>query len=106
MDVVLTVFAAAAGIAAGWFGGFRLGELVRSRHAALYWSLNVIVVVAGLVGEVIGLGFRMPWLYIASIAFIAASFTGLKYGRGKTVGPGSRTAPEPEDREIPRPWED
>ncbi len=104
MDIVLTVLGAIGGGMLGGVGGYRLGERVRDRHAGWYWALNVVAFAIGLIGEVFGLGFRQPWLYAGSLVFVAGAFTGLKYGRGKVVGPGSWTAPDPVERELPPTW--
>ena len=106
VDVVAVMIACVAGFAGGWVAGFRLGTIVSDRRAWRYWALNLAALLLGLVGNVAGLSLGQTWLWVASVTFLPAALTGLKYGRGKTVGPGSRMAPECEPLEIPPLWED
>ncbi len=106
VDIVLAVLGCLSGFVGGWFGGYRLGILVREKPAWLYWLLNVLAVLIGLAGDFLGLVFGQPWLWIASISLLVATLTGLKYGRGKVAGRGSLTRPEPEERDTPSVWED
>lgn len=106
LDVAFTVLGALVGLAAGWLAGFRLGELVSGRPAVVYWALNLLAAVLGVAGSTAGQIAGQPWLWVASIAFMPAAFTGLKYGRGKTVGRGSLSAPEEEQVEVPELWKD
>lgn len=106
MDIVQALVGGTAGFAAGWFAGYRLGEIVSDRRALLYWGLNLAAMLVALVGNVVGLTLGQTWLWVGSMSFLVTALTGLKYGRGTTVGPGSRVAPEPEDVELPRIWED
>ncbi|PKQ19428.1 MAG: hypothetical protein CVT66_10145 [Actinobacteria bacterium HGW-Actinobacteria-6] len=106
MDVILTLIGGATGGAVGWFAGFRLGVAVSDKHAWRYWALNAVAMLIALGGEMLGLGFGLTWLWAGSLGFLATGLTGLKYGRGKIVGRGSRIAPEHEPVEIPPLWED
>ena len=106
VDVILTLIGGASGGAIGWFAGFRLGTLVSDQHAWRYWALNVGAMLLALGGEMLGLRFGLLWLLAGSLGFLAAGLTGLKYGRGKIVGRGSRIAPKHEPVEIPPLWED
>jgi len=106
VDVVFAVLGCVAGFTIGWLGGFRLGALVSDKGAWLYWLLNVLAVILGVAGDFLGFVLGQPWLWIASISLLIATLTGLKYGRGKTVGRGSLDRPEPEERDLPSVWED
>ncbi|MCE5191320.1 MAG: hypothetical protein LLG08_06130 [Actinomycetia bacterium] len=106
MEVIFILLGCAAGGATGWFAGHRLGVIVSDRRPWRYWALNAVVVVLGFAGNMLGLASRQTWLWMASIAFLPAALTGLKYGRGKTVGPGSLEAPELEQVDIPPLWDE
>ncbi len=106
MDVVLALLGLLAGAVVGWFVGHHLGDRVKDQRAWRYWLLNLAVLLIGLAGDFLGLTLGQPWLWILSIAFLISALTGLKYGRGKTVGSGSLDEPEHEERDIPRLWED
>lgn len=100
MQVLYSVFAGLTAAAVGLVGGYVVGKAARGKAPWHYWTANVLVLVAGVASA----GAASVWasrpLLIASLAFIGAGLTGLKYGLAKVVTglPGRGAARVPDDR--------
>ncbi len=86
VDTVLMVVGGIAGLVGGALAGFWLGGLVKNVHQAVYWTLNVVALVAGVAGAFAGLYLGAQWLFVAAVGFEGGALTGLKYGYGRSVG--------------------
>jgi len=86
MDIVVLIVAGGGGIAAGIWGGLKLGERVRDERPWKYWTLNGAAFVIS-VSALILAGFTQQiWVWAAVLGVFAGLLTGLKYGYGKSVG--------------------
>lgn len=86
MEGLLSVLAGLAGLAIGIAAGLWVGKRLRGVAYAWYWVANGVALVIGIVGNAAGLAYSQWWLVLGSLAFIAGSLTGLKYGLGRSVG--------------------
>lgn len=86
MDIIAAIVAGLAGIAAGVWAGFKLGERLQDQRSWKYWAVNgatavvsvFLLLLAGFTGQV--------WAWALVLAAFAGMLTGLKYGYGKSVG--------------------
>lgn len=86
MEYIVMVLAGIVGFAVAVGGGLWLGGLIKDRKPWLYWLLNVLVIIIGIVVNFASLMMGWSWLLVGSIAFIGGGLTGLKYGYGRSVG--------------------
>ena len=94
--MMLAVLGGVVGFALGMGAGFVAGKWARAMHSAVYWGLNAIVVVLGIIGNAYGLISEWTWLVIGSLAFMGGGITGLKYGYAHVVGQWRRAEDAPE----------
>ena len=104
--MVETLLGLIAGLLLGLVPGFMLGRVSRQYHPWRYWALNLLALGLGTIANLIGFTQSARWLAVASIVFIAAAFTGLKYGRGTIVGSGSLDGPPLPDPHEPVLWDE
>lgn len=103
MDIIKTALGAVGGFIAGWSVGYALGRRVRQQAPWRYWALNAAALGVGTSFNVIGLTSGTTWLWVAAVAFIGASLSGLKYGRGVNAGGAGLILPPPSDSLSPGP---
>ncbi|HZL07533.1 MAG TPA: hypothetical protein VFE45_19315 [Coriobacteriia bacterium] len=104
MPILEMVAGGIAGFALGWIACFKLGERARGKAPWHYWVANVAVIVLGMALIGVGLTYGLEWPWVGVMGFVTSGLTGLKYGRAKIVGRGSLAQPEPEERDVPKIW--
>jgi len=103
VDIIKIAFGAIGGFVAGWSIGHALGRRVRQQARWRYWALNAASLCLGTSLNVIGLTNGTTWLWVAGVAFIGASFSGLKYGRGVNADGAPRALPPAPEPLAPEP---
>lgn len=85
MDMVISLVVSVAAFALSAWLGRMVGLRCRSWPAWRYWAANAVGLALGAAVCVVGLttGERTVWM--ASLAVMAGSVTGLKYGLGEVV---------------------
>jgi hypothetical protein len=106
VEVADVVFGTMGGFVVGGLSGYALGLRVRAFASWRYWALNALVLLIGALLNVAGLSAGKTWLWVGAIAFIVSSLTGLKYGRGLTIGRGSLDPPPEREPGPPSLWDD
>jgi hypothetical protein len=106
VGIVDILLGAVGGFVVGWFSGHALGVRVQRFRPWRYWVLNAAALFVGATLNVVGLSVGKTWLWVGAIAFIVASLSGLKYGRGVTTGSGSLQPPFPRELGPPSLWDD
>jgi hypothetical protein len=84
--MLLTVLAAVAGIALGFWAGFAAGRRIAGKPGWIYWSLNLVALAIGLTVDIVGLTVGSMALAGLGLALFAGGISGLKYGYGRTLG--------------------
>ncbi len=86
MDLAVVIVATVAGLAAGIWGGFKLGERLKDQRPWKYWVANGLAVVVSIL-LLLAAGFSQQiWVWALVMSAFAGTLTGLKYGYGKSVG--------------------
>jgi hypothetical protein len=96
VDTVYMVVAGAVAFGGSLWIGYRYGVRCRRLVDSRYWIANAVGLLVGCVVAAVGSMLQLTWLWVAAIAVMAGSLSGLKYGLGRYVGsaaarqPGSR----------------
>jgi hypothetical protein len=87
VGVLLGLLGGLAGIALGAWAGYSAGKRVSGSRSWVYWLLNAVAFLIGLIVNVVGLVFGLFAVAMLGPGLIAGGITGLKFGYGRVVGP-------------------
>lgn len=86
MALVLGLVGSLVGLGLGAWLGYVVGKRIAQRGALVYWALNGVTVLVGLLVNVVGLVIGQFALAMLGVGLIAGGITGLKFGYGRVMG--------------------